>query len=125
MTTPLPVLAVVGNGMVGLRFVEEALAAGLGENHRIVVFGEEPRPAYDRVHLSSYFEDDGPDLCLADTAWYADQGIDLRLGVQVSALDPATRTLTGSDGEVLTYDRCVLATGSSPFVPPIPGVDAA
>ncbi len=125
MTPPRPVLAVVGNGMVGLRFVEEALAAGLGERFQIVVFGEEPRPAYDRVHLSSHFDDDAEDLTFADAAWYADQGVELRLGVQVVELDPAGRRITGSDGTVLEYERCVLATGSSPFVPPIPGTDAA
>jgi nitrite reductase (NADH) large subunit len=125
MTPPRPVLAVVGNGMVGLRFIEEALAAGLGERFQIVAFGEEPRPAYDRVHLSSHFDDDAEDLTFADATWYADQGVELRLGVQVLELDPVARRITGSDGAVLEYERCVLATGSSPFVPPIPGTDAA
>ena len=125
MTSDRPILAVVGNGMVGLRFVEEAIKLGLGDTHRLVVFGDEPRPAYDRVHLSAFFEDDDDDLCLAGGEWYAENGIDLRLGVRVTALDPASRVLYGDDGGVLPYERCVLATGSSPFVPPIPGTDAA
>jgi nitrite reductase (NADH) large subunit len=119
-----PVLAVVGNGMVGLRFVEEAIGLGLHERHRIVVLGEEPRPAYDRVHLSSWF-DDGTDLTFAEEPWYASHGIELRLGVRAVELDLAGRRLVDSTGAALGYERCVLATGSSPFVPPIPGTDAA
>jgi nitrite reductase (NADH) large subunit len=89
------------------------------------VFGEEPRPAYDRVHLSSYFDDDAEDLCLADATWYAANGIELRLGARISRIDTAARSLHDDQGGSLAYDRCVLATGSAPFVPPIPGTDAA
>jgi nitrite reductase (NADH) large subunit len=124
MSSPAPVLAVVGNGMVGLRFVEEAIAQGLHERFRLVVFGAEPCPAYDGVHLSSWFDDDG-DLTLADEAWYAAKGIELRLGTSVAELDPVRRRLLDEHGEVLEYEHCVLATGSAPFVPPIPGTDAA
>ena len=95
---PRPVLAVVGNGMVGLRFLEEALAQGLAERYEIVVFGEEPRPAYDRVHLSSFFDDMAEDLCLADARWYEANGIELRLGTQVACVDPTTRTLVDDRG---------------------------
>ncbi len=124
MSPQHPVLAVVGNGMVGLRVVEEAIAQDLHERFRIVVLGEEPRPAYDRVHLSSWFDDDG-DLSLADEGWYAANGVELRLGTRVAELDLAARRLVDQRGAVLDYEHCVLATGSSPFVPPIPGVDAA
>ena len=125
VTTPRPILAVVGNGMVGLRFIEEALAHGLADRYEIVVFGDEPRPAYDRVHLSSYFDDTAEDLCLADPRWYEANGVELRLGSRVALLDPATRTLVDDRGATLVYDECVLATGSFPFVPPVPGIDAA
>jgi nitrite reductase (NADH) large subunit len=125
VTATRPILAVIGNGMVGLRFLEEALAHGLTDRYRIVVFGEEPRPAYDRVHLSSFFDDDADDLCLADARWYEANGFELRLGAHVQAIDPANRTLTDDEGGVLHYDECVLATGSAPFVPPVPGTDAA
>jgi nitrite reductase (NADH) large subunit len=120
-----PVLAVVGNGMVGLRFLEEAVARDLHDRFQVVVFGDERQPAYDRVHLSSAF-DDGPDgLLLADPEWYEEHGIDLRLGQRVVRLDPHHRFLEDEDGRVLRYDECVLATGSSAFVPPMPGADAA
>ncbi len=125
MTSDHPVLAVVGNGMVGLRFVEEALALGLQDRYRLVVFGEEPRPAYDRVHLSDFFDDDAGDLVLADRAWYEANGVELRLGARVTAVDGASHTIVDDQRTAWPYARCVLATGSAPFVPPIPGIDAA
>jgi nitrite reductase (NADH) large subunit len=125
VTSDRPILAVVGNGMVGLRFVEEALAHGVGDTHRIVVYGEERYAAYDRVHLSSFFDEDGGDLELAPAAWYAAQGVELRLGVRITSLDAPSRVLYDDAGGVLPYDACVLATGSTPFVPPVAGTDAA
>jgi nitrite reductase (NADH) large subunit len=119
------VLAVVGNGMVGHRFVEHAVERGLHERFRIVVLGEEWRPAYDRVHLSTYFDGQSEsDLRLAEPDWYAAHAIELRTGEPVRALDVTTRTLM-TDRATIAYDACVLATGSSPFVPPIPGAGAA
>ncbi len=120
-----PVLAVVGNGMVGLRFLEEAIERGLTTRFRVVVFGDEPRPAYDRVHLSAFFDDGDGDLTLAGTDWYATNDIELRLGVLVTRIDTAARVLHDDAGSALSYERCVLATGSAPFVPPISGTDAA
>ncbi len=122
-----PVLAVVGNGMVGHRFVEALVARDLQLQHRLVVFGAEPRPAYDRVHLSSLFDGmDASDLSmLAEPGWYERNGIELRCAEQVERLDPSRRTLLTASGFELEYDRCVLATGSRPFVPPVPGADAA
>jgi len=120
-----PILAVIGNGMVGLRFLEQAVGQGLAERYRIVAFGDEPQPAYDRVHLSAFFDDDGGDLGLADECWYAANGIELRLGCRIAALDTTARTVVDDRGEVLEYEHCILATGSYPFVPPIPGTDAA
>jgi nitrite reductase (NADH) large subunit len=123
MPTERPVLAVVGNGMVGLRFLEEAVAHDLHRSHRIVVFGAEPRAAYDRVHLSTWF--DGHDLDLVEAGWYEEHDVELRTSTQVVELDPAGRCLRDDRGGALVYDRCVLATGSTPFVPPLAGIDAA
>lgn len=115
---------VVGNGMVGHRFCEQLLACDQGGRYRLVVLGEEPRAAYDRVHLTSYFKDRSADkLSLGPTGFYAASGIDLRLGVKARRIDKALRQVTTDDGRVVAYDVLVLATGSAPFVPPVPGVD--
>ncbi len=125
MTTEDPIV-VIGNGMVGHRFVEEAVRHGLHESVGIVVLGEEQRAAYDRVHLSSLFDgQEASDLALADPGWYGAHGVELVLGDAAVDLDPDAHTVTTASGRRLSYDACVLATGSSPFVPPIPGVDAA
>ena len=116
-------LVVVGHGMVGHRFVQAAIERGLTETHDIVVLGEEPRPAYDRVALTSWFA--GDELTLLPSGAYDDPRVSLRLATTVSALDPAARTVTLGTGEVLAYDRLVLATGAAPFVPPVPGRDLA
>jgi nitrite reductase (NADH) large subunit len=121
-----PVLVVVGNGMVGHRFVEAAVERGLHAGHRMVVLGEERRPAYDRVRLTSALElGDAAHLVLGDEGFHAEHGIELRVGEGAEALDLGERTLTTSRGETLGYDRLVLATGSAPFVPPIAGTDLA
>ncbi|MGB3799273.1 MAG: nitrite reductase large subunit NirB, partial [Lewinella sp.] len=89
---------------------------------QLTVFGEERRPAYDRVHLSAYFSDrDADKLALASREWYAEAGITLRTGELVTGLDTNRRELTTHLGNVQRYDYLVLATGSIPFVPPIPG----
>jgi nitrite reductase (NADH) large subunit len=120
-----PRIVVVGNGMVGQRFLEAAVDQGLHHSHEIVVFGEEPRIAYDRVHLSGMFDGETAEtLSLATADWYTEHGIDLRLGQRVTALHPASRIAVTASGEQLRFDECVLATGSRPFVPPIPGSDA-
>jgi nitrite reductase (NADH) large subunit len=114
---------VIGNGMVGHRFVEEAVARSIGP---IVVIGEERRRAYDRVHLSSVFDGVAPEeLALGDPGLYARPDVELVLGDAVTTLDVGARTATTASGRAVAYDRCVLATGSSPFVPPIPGTGAA
>ena len=118
-------ILVVGNGMVGHRFVEAAVERGLLATHRIVVVGEERRRAYDRVHLSSLFDGAGADdLLLGDGRIYETAGVELITGDPVVALDSSARRATTGAGLVIDYDACVLATGSFPFVPPIPGSDA-
>ena len=115
-------LVVAGNGMVGHRFVQAAVERGLTETYDVVVVGEEPRPAYDRVALTSFFAAGSADeLSLLPEGSYDDPRVRLVLGTTVTGLDRDARTVTLSDGEVLAYDALVLATGAAPFVPPVPG----
>ncbi len=115
---------VVGNGMVGYKFCEKLISKDQLKNFEITVFGEEPRPAYDRVHLSEYFgEKTIEELTMAPNSWYADNNIRLFLGDPVVDIDREAKTVRSHHGELLTYDYLIMATGSAPFVPPIPGVE--
>ncbi|WP_370324870.1 nitrite reductase large subunit NirB [Euzebya sp.] len=124
-TPPDPIrTVVVGDGMVGARFLTELDRAGLLGAHHVTVIGEERHAAYDRVHLSSYVEGaSAADLSVADTGLRAHPAVDCRMGRRATAIDRDARTVTTDDGAVIGYDHLVLATGSSPFVPPIPGSD--
>ncbi|TML07228.1 MAG: nitrite reductase (NAD(P)H), partial [Actinobacteria bacterium] len=118
-------IVVVGNGMVGHRFVEAAIDRGLTADARIVVIGDEPIPAYDRVALSSFFDDASiGDLTLVEPGSYEQAGVSLLLGERVVEVDRDARLLITDRGRVLPYDELVLATGSFPFVPPVDGADA-
>jgi NAD(P)H-nitrite reductase large subunit len=122
---PLDVL-VAGNGMVCHRFCERLVEEDKEKRYRLVVVGEEPRPAYDRVHLTDYFARRAAEtLALGTVAWYEERGIELRVGTRVSSIDRAEREVTASDGAKIKYDVLVLATGSAPFVPKVPGIDKA
>ncbi|MFF8730474.1 nitrite reductase large subunit NirB [Streptomyces sp. NPDC015171] len=122
---PLKDLVLVGHGMVGQRFLEALTGLPGAAGRRITVLAEEPRPAYDRVHLTSWFSGtDAEGLSLTPPGFLADHGIDLRLAEPAVAIDRAARTVTTASGQVLHYDDLVLATGSYPFVPPVPGHDA-
>ena len=117
-------IIVIGHGMVGHKFVE-TLAAAAPHLH-ITVLGEEPRPAYDRVHLSGFFAGKTADeLSLVAPGFFERANLSLKLNAKAAAIDRAARTVTLADGEVLAYDKLVLATGSSPFVPPVPGRERA
>jgi nitrite reductase (NADH) large subunit len=117
-------LVVAGHGMVAHRFVQAAIERGLTERFDVVVVGEEPRPAYDRVALTSFFAAAGPEeLSLLPSGTYDDPRVQLRLGTTVTAVDREARTVALDSGEQLAYDVLVLATGAAPFVPPIPGKD--
>lgn len=117
-------VAVVGNGPVGWKFCELIAERQATARLELTVFGEEPRAAYDRVHLTDYFEHrDGERLSLASRSWYEEHGIDLRTGDPVIELDTKLKRVRTQSGTVHFYDRLILATGSRPFVPPLPGVD--
>ena len=121
---PKPRLLVVGNGMVGHHFIEQLCSQGLNEHFQVEVFGSERVAAYDRVHLSKYFDTGSADsLMLADVDTYAKQGVRLHLGKEVTLLDTENKCLHTQDGDVWFYDKLMLATGSYPFVPPIVGRD--
>ncbi|MHB9864558.1 FAD-dependent oxidoreductase [Streptomyces sp. YIM S03343] len=115
-------LVVAGHGMAGHRLVEEMLAGDREGVWRIVVLAEEPRPAYDRVALSSLLAGKSSDeLTLAGPDVLGDPRVDIRLRSPVTGVDRAARTVTCAGGSMFGYDALVLATGSRPFVPPVPG----
>ncbi|MEP7054559.1 MAG: nitrite reductase large subunit NirB [Actinomycetota bacterium] len=117
-----PTLVIVGNGPVGHRLIEALADRGATADWRIVVFGEEPRPAYDRVGLSSFFGGrSADDLSLVAPGFYEQHEVDLRLSEPATSIDRVNKTVTGKSRVVVAYDHLVLATGSRPFVPPIGG----
>ncbi|WP_298502428.1 nitrite reductase large subunit NirB [uncultured Maribacter sp.] len=115
---------VVGNGMVGYKFCEKFVAKEGSKNFKLIVFGEEPRPAYDRVHLSEFFENqDAKALEMAPAEWYAENNIELIIDERVSDIHRSSKKITTAKNREFSYDYLVLATGSSAFVPPIKGVE--
>ncbi|KUH35730.1 MULTISPECIES: nitrite reductase large subunit NirB [Streptomyces] len=118
-------IVLVGHGMVGQRFLEALAERGATERARVVVLCEEPRPAYDRVQLTSYFSGRTPDdLSMVPEGFMAEHGIELHTDDPAVSVDRAARTVTARSGMTVTYDTLVLATGSYPFVPPVPNKDA-
>ncbi|MET0291535.1 MAG: nitrite reductase large subunit NirB [Steroidobacteraceae bacterium] len=115
-------LLVIGNGMVGQRFLEKLTASST--RFEITVLCEEPRPAYDRVQLSGFFSGKTEEeLALVQPEFFATHGITLELSERAESIDREHRRVTTVSGRSFPYDRLVLATGSYPFVPPIPGND--
>jgi nitrite reductase (NADH) large subunit len=116
-------LVVVGNGMAGVRTVEEILDRGGGELFDITVFGEEPYGNYNRILLSNVLSgaEDESGIFLNGLSWYAEHGIRLHAGTRVDRIDRHARTVHADDGTVTPYDKLVLATGSSPYVPEMRG----
>jgi nitrite reductase (NADH) large subunit len=111
---------VIGHGMVGHKFVETLAAAA--PDTLITVLCEEPRPAYDRVHLSEFFAGkSAADLSLVAPGFFERSGLQLKLNAKAVAVDRAAKRVTLASGEVLAYDKLVFATGSSPFVPQVAG----
>ncbi|RRS03695.1 nitrite reductase large subunit [Aquabacterium soli] len=114
-------IVVVGHGMVGHKFLESLAEQGLADAE-VTVLCEEPRAAYDRVHLSEFFAGKtADDLSLVEPGFFARTGYSLRLTSRAVAIERRNKTVTTADGEVLPYDKLVLATGSNAFVPPVPG----
>ena len=117
-------LVVIGNGMAGVRAVEEILALA-PDRFDITVFGAEPHGNYNRIKLSPVLAGEIPfrDIVSHDSAWYSDNGIELIAGEAVAAIDRTARTVCGEYGTVRHYDQLLLATGSDPVMLPIPGAD--
>ena len=117
-------IVVIGNGMVGLRFCEKLVEFDTTKQYRIVTFSEEPRAAYDRVGLTSFFAHrDAQKLMLARMEWYRENGVELHLGDRASEIDREDKVVRSTKGVEIAYDSVVIATGSYPFVPPVPGID--
>ncbi|MBD0404258.1 nitrite reductase large subunit NirB [Flammeovirga sp. EKP202] len=115
-------IVIVGNGMVSYKLCEKLVEKNSSAS--ITVIGEEPRPAYDRVHLSAYFEDENADkLTMAPKDWYNGNGINLITSEKVSQINREEQYVTTHTNAKYEYDYLVLATGSSAFVPPIKGVE--
>jgi nitrite reductase (NADH) large subunit len=116
-------IVVIGNGMVGQRFCERLVEFDSEHEYRIITFCEEPRAAYDRVGLTSFFAHrDAEKLMLARQEWYAENGVELYLGDRANTIDRRNQVVRSDRGVEIAYDYVVLATGSYPFVPPVPGI---
>ncbi len=117
-------IIVVGNGMVGHNFLATMAESEKASEFELITFSEEPRLAYDRVQLSKYFSGaTAADLALTTESEYDDSGITYLKNEKVVEIDADNKTITTSIGRIEGYDKLVLATGSYPFVPPIPGKD--
>jgi nitrite reductase (NADH) large subunit len=118
-------LIVIGNGMVGHKFLELMVSFKGMQNWNLITFCEEPRVAYDRVNLSSYFSGKtAGDLSLVEPGFYQENGIEIHIGDKVVTIDREKQTVFSANGLEIPYDKIVLATGSYPFVPPIKENDA-
>jgi nitrite reductase (NADH) large subunit len=115
---------VIGNGMAGARLVEEVLARGGGDLFDVVVFGDEPYGNYNRILLSGVLSGthEAGDIFLNPLPWYAEQGVTLHAGVRVGWIDRPSKRVHAPGGIAAQYDKLVLATGSSAFMPPLDGL---
>lgn len=117
-------LVMVGNGMAGVRTLEELLKIA-PDLYDITVFGAEPHPNYNRILLSPVLagEQTLDEIVLNPLSWYEEQGITLHLGRTVTEIDRRRRVVRAGDGTEAAYDRLLIATGSTPFILPVPGKD--
>lgn len=117
-------VVVIGNGMVGYKFCEKLVSSEKYEDFKLTVFGEEPRRAYDRVHLSEFYDGKtAEDLSMSSATWYEENNIDLHVSEMITEINRENKTIANHRGDTYSYDYLILATGSSAFVPPIPGVE--
>ncbi|MGV2873132.1 nitrite reductase large subunit NirB [Colwellia sp. E150_009] len=115
-------LVVVGNGPVGHNFLEYLVESGQSENYQVTVFGEEPIPAYDRVHLTAWFKNQSvEDINMVHDDFYPHNNFTLHTGDKVTQIDRFKKVVVSESGLEVNYDKIILATGSFPFVPPVPG----
>ena len=117
-------LVVIGNGMAPGRALERLLEKA-PDAYEITIFNAEPRVNYDRIMLSPVLsgEKSYEDILIHDDAWYAEHGLTLKKGCKATSIDREKKQVTGADGSVVDYDKLLIATGSSPFIIPIPGKD--
>jgi len=115
-------IIVIGNGPVGHKFLQSLIASGKSDQYKLTIFGEESRVAYDRVHLTDWFKTrDVADINMVDEGFYQENDFTVHTDDKVTTIDRDAKTVTSAKGVVLNYDKIILATGSFPFVPPVPG----
>jgi len=115
-------LVVIGNGPVGHNFLVSLIQSGRAGDYQISVFGEEPRPAYDRVHLTDWFKTrDDKVINMVEEGFYQQNNITLHTKDKITKIDRSIKMVTSESGQEVGYDKLILATGSFPFVPPVPG----
>ena len=119
-------LVIIGNGMVGHRFVEEIIDKMQADKFNITIFCQEPRVAYDRVHLSSYFSGHTAEaLSLVREGLYQENDINILLNERVILINRQRKEVHSQTGRIISYDKLIIATGSYPWIPPIKGADGA
>lgn len=117
-------VVVIGNGMVSHSFIERLLESDKADQFKLTVFSDEPRVAYDRMHLTDFFQTRSAEpLAMTTLEQYQKQGIEVFLNDRVVSIDTDCKKVTSSQGHSVSYDKLILATGSFPFVPPIEGND--
>src|SRR3954470_15417143 len=117
-------LVMIGNGMAGIRTLEELLKLN-SRCYEIIIFGNEPHPNYNRIQLSTVLQGDTTidDIIMNDWNWYKDNGIQLYTGEEIIKIDTDNRQVVSNQGRVTNYDELIMATGSSSFILPLPGAD--
>lgn len=119
-------LVIIGNGMVGHRFIEELIDKMQPNQFNITIFCEEPRLAYDRVHLSSYFSGHTAEaLSLVREGLYEENNIKVLLNERAILINRQRKEIHSQQGRIVAYDKLIIATGSYPWVPPIKGADGS
>jgi nitrite reductase (NADH) large subunit len=117
-------LLIIGNGPVGHQFIESIVESGQSDQFDITVIGEEPRHAYDRVHLTAWFETrEASSLNMVKEDFYQDNSITALTNERVCSIDRDAKIVSTDNGLQYGYDKLILSTGSFPFVPPVPGHD--